>query len=325
MSKKIKIGIDIGKSAVKYCYEGGLGVTPSLLSTGMLNNISNRKTSSSGAIRVNGVDYIVGELATMGRGFSFAADEKKGTERSLILVLKVLSDLGAGEAEIMVGLPVSSFAFERDSLKKILTGEKKATINGQLLTFNITPRIMMEPIGTYFFVICDEAGYVDKSSPYFKRETAVIDIGWSTLDVVSIRSGILGEHRNSELLGASVLFEEVWKHLEMEHGMLRSDEKMEICRTITKQPGANLVVGGRYVNPAIWSKIDNWKRQLAQSIIQSVRSTLRDSRPPIVLFTGGGSILLRSQLKIEYPAFTLHDKAEYANAIGFYRSLLNLK
>jgi len=321
-----KIAIDIGNSAKKYMWRNGAGVVPGYLSKGRIDQITSSVIDGNSMITVNGEVYIVGEEAIyLGRGFGLQSNEHKGTEKTLIFALYILSKLNVTDAHIMVGLPVATFARDREELKDLLSGEKQATINDRLVTFNISANVVMEPIGTYLSLVSDASGNINKNSPSFLKNMVVVDVGWTTLDIITLRTGKLGERKNSELLGVSNIFDQVWRSLEPEHGMLKANEKVDLYESIIKHPGSGLVAGGQHVKPEIWKNIGIWKRDLARNIMEAVLNTLGDSRPPLMIVTGGGALFLGDELKNEYPALVIHDNPVYANAIGFYRCLLSMK
>ncbi len=320
-----RVGIDIGKGFIKYCYRGGTGEIPSYMSQGSLTRVVSGPAGLASNIHFAGKDYIIGESAPLGRGFIQRNDERKADERNLIFVLSVLARLDIYDAEIMVGLPVGTLERDKNEVKSLFSGYFDASVGGEKGAkkgFNIQTYVLSEPIGTYFSLVCNEIGQLDKKSQYYNKAMVIVDIGHSTLDIVVMDSGNLSPVKGSSLLGISTIFNQVWKHLEKDHGMVKANEQVDIINTIIKNPGTQVVIDGKMMNPAIWDKIKNWKMELAKNIIDTVKSSLGDLRPPVMLITGGGGLFLNHELRYCQRDIVMHADPRFANAIGFYRGLL---
>lgn len=115
-------GIDMGKSAVKFASGGGVGEIPSYVARGTIRRVlpAQGAAGRSAAVKVDGIDWLLGEDATMGTNFVWQVDENKGGERNQLFILAVLGMLGIDDAEIVVGLPVSIAENEkaRDAAKQ---------------------------------------------------------------------------------------------------------------------------------------------------------------------------------------------------------------
>ncbi len=321
------IGIDSGKSTVKFCYGGGVGEIPSYTARGTVSRVLPVQTNDnrSVAITVDGVSWLLGSDAVMGSNFVWQTDENKGGERNLLFILAVLGMLNIREADIVIGLPVSIAENEkaRETAKEALSGERKATVNGREMTFRINARVVAEPLGTYFSLVLDDQARPLLSSPLYTGQVAVVDIGFRTVDVVTLRSGGLAEAKDSTLSGTVTLFEKAWKMLEQNHGMLKANERVKVYEAITRNFGSSaLRINGENVSPGFWNEIAKLRRQLAKDIVDEVRGVLGNIRPDHIVVTGGGALFMRDDLLAADKTLTIHTNPRFANAIGFYRAAI---
>lgn len=318
-----RIGIDIGKSTCKFVSRLGIGEIPSYIARGRLEQVISDPTSRSSMIRYRAADWIVGEDAVLGTNFSWKTDEEKADERNLLFILMILARLGITAADIVVGLPVSAAENNRmvNSVKSMFSGVKEAEINGKPMTFNIKTSVLAEPLGTYFSLILDENFKPLNTSPFFYDRMAVIDIGYRTLDIVTLQGGKLSTAKDSTMSGTVGLFEKAWKLIETDHGMLQWQDKVRIFNAISNNFGKTaLKANGEYASPAIWERITGLREQLAKDIAGEVRSILSGMRPDKMLVTGGGAILLKDDLLKNIRQLSFHPNPRFANAIGFYRA-----
>jgi hypothetical protein len=268
-------------------------------------------------VRYDGVDYVLGEDATLCRGFSWKSDEVKGEIRNLIFVLAVLGHVGMTDAEIMVGLPVSTFDREKERIKNLFSGQKEAVINGVPTIFNIFTWVTREPLGSYFALVLNHDGNTDRLSPYFRKLTAIVDIGYRTVDIVTMSQGRMTESRKSSLSGTTMIFDRLWALLEKDHGMLKANEIVELYNQITRGNSTPMIKG--LPSPSVGEHLRVLKAELAQEITDFVSSVLSELAPSITVFTGGGALFLKDELQALNRNITFHPNSRYANAIGFYR------
>jgi plasmid segregation protein ParM len=321
------IGIDMGKSAVKFASEAGVGEIPSYVARGTISRVLpvQGTTSRTASLRVDGIDWILGDDAVMGTNFVWQTDENKSGERNQLFILAVLGMVGIQEANIVVGLPVSIAENEKscEEAKQAFSGERRATINGREMTYRINARVVAEPLGTYFSLVMDEQARPLTASPFYRDQMAVVDIGFRTVDIVTLRSGGLAAQKDSTLSGTVTLFEKAWKMLEQSHGMLKANERVKVYEAATRNFGTtSLRINGEHVSPGFWREVTKLKRQLALDIVDEVRGVLGNIRPDHIVMTGGGSLFLRDDLIAAEKSLIIHQNPRYANAIGFYRAAI---
>jgi len=317
------LGIDMGKSSIKYCTANGVGEIPNLIAKGKLIKVISGPDLTTFFVNFEGEDYVVGDEAPLCKTFKPDVTEKKATKENLVLILSVLAKLGVTHAEMVVGLPVATLEHERDAVKKLFSGHKEAVINGNKAAFEIKTNVVSEPVGTFFSLSLDDNLRRIYASNYFndRDTTAIIDIGFRTVDTIILQRGALAESRDSSLSGALTLFQKAYKLFSAQFGMLTENEKIKIRNAITHNFGSPaLTVGGKFVNSALWNEIRAYKKDLAKEIIRDTKNILVSIRPDRVIMTGGGALLLRDELVEEDASLVFLPNPRFANAIGFYRA-----
>lgn len=319
-----RVGIDLGKSSCKYASRFGIGEIPSYISRGTITEILSDPQSSMSALNFNNESWLLGDTALLGNGINWRTDEEKGDERSLLFILLVLARLGITNAEIVVGLPVAIADNKRkvESIKQMLSGEKKAVINGKSMIFEIKTHILAEPIGTFFSLNFDEKCQPIKSAIFADQTVNVIvDIGHRTVDVVTIRGRNLGAVKGSTMSGLVTLFENIWKNIEAEYGVLQWSDKVQIYHDVVNNFGkAFLKANGQIVHPRIWDLISILRAQLARDIVDEIKTILSNVRPSRILVTGGGGLLLKDDLLAYMKHLSFVANARFSNVKGFYIS-----
>jgi plasmid segregation protein ParM len=318
-----KVGIDIGNSSIKYYSDLGFGEIPTWRARGHITQVVADSHAPLSAIRYNGEDLILGEDAVLGTNFVWKTDEEKGDDVNVPFILLALARMGITQADIVLGLPVSSAASKKkvEKAKEAYSGVKEAVVNGRSLTFNIRVNVMAEPLGTYLSLVLDENFRYVKTSPYFHDQLAIVDIGYRTVDIVILERGKLAATRNSTMSGMIRLFDKIKADLEAEHGKMRPNEEVRIHNSIVNHFGTGtLKINGEFVKPDFWKRAAGYKVQLAKDISDEIKVVLSEIRPDKIMLTGGGALLLQNELLSGNRHFVMHNNPRFANVIGFYRA-----
>ena len=316
-----KIGMDLGKGHIKYQAATGIGEIPAWLSRGRITQVVGMG-SGSGGIRYQGKDYIIGRDAILGSGFSWSATEAKDDLRNLLFALYILGSLGVNEADMVIGLPVSAAGSQAavERIKSLLNGTHEVVIGDKPSTMTIQVGVLAEPLGTYFSLCLDVEGR-SVSSAYFNELIGIVDIGYRTLDIITIEKGKLSTTgKDSTLSGIAVLFSRVCKALEGDHGMLRPHEIEKVHTWLTGGCQEPIKIGGVPVRSDMPTEVARFKEEFSGQIMDEVQNLLSGIRPDRIVMTGGGAALLRNELSKINPNLTFHPNPRYANAIGFYRA-----
>ncbi len=316
-----QFGMDLGKGHIKYQTTAGTGEIPAWLSRGRITQVIG-KASGAGGIRYQERDYIIGRDAILGSGFSWSATETKDDLRNLLFALYVLGSLGVNEADMVIGLPVSAAGSQAavERIKSLLNGTHEVIIGEKPSSITIRVGVLAEPLGTYFSLCLDVEGR-SVSSAYFNELIGIVDIGYRTLDIITIEKGKLSTTgKDSTLSGIAVLFSRICKVVEGDHGMLRPHEIEKVHTWLTGGCQELIKIGGVPVRSDMPTKVAQFKTEFAGQIMDEVQSLLSGIRPDRIVMTGGGAALLRNELSKINPNLTFHPNPRYANAIGFYRA-----
>jgi hypothetical protein len=317
-----KVGIDIGNSSVKYHCDFGSGEIPTWRSRGKITQVIVDPNAPLSSIRYNGEDLLLGEDAVLGQNFMWKTDEEKCDDFYVPFILLALARMGITQADIVLGLPVSTAASKKkvEKVKEYYTGTKEAIVNDKAITFNIRANVMSEPLGTFMTLIYDENSRYMKTSPYLLGELALIDIGFLTCDYIVLNRGKLAQTHTS-MSGMYQFFEKVKSDLENEYSKMRPNEEVRIYNQIVNHFGtAQLKIGGDFVRPDFWKRAEQYRAQLAKDLAEEIRIVLTKMRPDRVMLTGGGSLFMKDELMNHNRHLMIHNNPRFANVIGFYRA-----
>jgi len=321
MTQTHKIGIDLGKSSIKYVTGEIQGDIPSWLARGRIAQVVGNG-NGTGNIRYKGQDYVVGKDAVLGHGFSWSATEDKDEQRNLLFCLTVLGNLGIARATVVIGLPVSQAANPAivNRVKNMLSGRHEIVTCGRESVIETSVSVLSEPLGTYFSLVLSPDGRMINSSPYMGELVGIVDIGYRTLDVVALDGGRLATTQDSTLSGVAVLYDQVAKLIEADHGKLRPNEVAKLNIWLIGGCQDQLTIAGRHVRQDLPAAVARYKTELAGRIMDEVSSLLSAVRPDKLVVTGGGARLLGPDILRINPQLAIHPQARMANAIGFYRA-----
>jgi hypothetical protein len=318
-----KVGIDIGNSSIKYFSDLGYGEIPTWRARGEITQIVPDANSQLSAIRYNGESLILGEDAVLGTNFMWKTDEEKNDEQFYTpFILLALARMGITNADIVLGLPVSTAASKKkvDRVKEAYSGTKEAFISGRTITFTTRASVMAEPLGTYLSLVLDENNRYIKNSPFLQDQVAIVDIGYRTVDFVILDRGKLATTHTS-MSGMVQLFDGIKSFLEIEYGKMRPNEEVRIYNKIINHFGvATLKIAGEHVRPDFWKRASELKSQMARDLSDEVRVFLSKIRPDKVMLTGGGALFLKDELMNNNRNFQIHHNPRFANVMGFYRA-----
>ncbi len=318
-----KFGFDIGNSSIKWCSDLGIGEIPAWRARGHISRVVADTSSEVSDIRFRGEDLILGQDAVLGSNFVWKTDEEKSDEINVAFILLALARKGITEADIVLGLPVSTAASKTKvaKVKETYSGIKEAVIGGRPMVFILNIKILAEPLGTYLSLVMDDECRLDKNNPYYQEQLAIVDIGYRTVDIVVLEKGGLSTIQNSSMSGMVRYFDKIKSDLESTHGKMRPNEEVRIQHGIIHQFGkGTLKINGEQVSSGFWNRAAQYKAQIARDLSDEIHVTLSDIRPDRVLLTGGGALLLKEELLGSNRHFMVHPNPRYSNVIGFYRA-----
>lgn len=309
------VGIDIGKGYIKFYSPDKQAVYPSLISYGVVGTIDGR---GDGSIKYKGKDFIVGQDAELGT-MAWSIDDKKGTRGSLVHILHIASGYFPEKDTIIcgVGLPVGNYESEKNKLKEILQGTHTFQVDGKEKKVTIIPYVMPEGIGAYCSIMLNDKG--EFRSDITPALTLVVDIGFKTLDTVLVDGAKVSmKGWKSTFTAVEGVTNRLEAKLMETHGVIMPEEKVRL-KKVLMTPSKIFMMRGEAVD--VTTMLMNATQDAGSEIIDYVVHTLRETAAEKILFSGGGSILFREQLKSSFPYADFMDDI-HANAKGFYKLAL---
>lgn len=231
--------------------------------------------------------------------------------------------LGGGtnrDVRVMVGLPVEIMQDRqlaiatRRALRKWMVTDHEYTVNGKKNLLSVTRvEVMPQPAGSYFSWGMDSSGKWIKGVSKLKDTIAICDIGFNTADLFVLESGkIMNRYTAGEKTGIRRAAEQIISIVRQERGINLSLHEAD-AYLHQSNPELSTYCGIMDLGPIV----NQARRSVAAKILQLTERQWGDAKSfRHVLFTGGGSQLLASELKEAYPHGYVLPNAVVANAEG---------
>lgn len=323
----IYVGVDDGHHSIKVFTEtGNMVCIPSRAATGRhLISWKGDDESSGFYDTEEGVTYTVNEYLPKYEDTRFKDYPKSSLNRVLVHHALKKAGLGGREVVIATGLPVSYYYFANGQKNETLIAAKvsnlgrKVTSSGALPMSSIIRNfVATEAIAAFFDQLMDIDGNPSNNYELLMQSTVgVIDVGGKTTDCAVIYPG--GSHVDASRSGSS------------EAGVLQLNDAIEaklmslfdLDNVPPKMIEAAIACGEVKIageTKDVASLVNDEKERLADRIMAGVRTKIGSGNDlDIVLFVGGGAIVMRDQLAKHYPHSTFPEQPEFANARGMYK------
>lgn len=302
--------------------------------------VSKSELLNSLSLTWNGQTYYAGHNAIVNtrNGRLTLRQNKTAHEHNIVKFLTSLAllteeDQEYAEFDIITGLPVLEYKNEADNLKHVIMNGGKPFV----FDFHYGPKTVKKTIkinqavvvsqgeGAFYDFVLDKTGnIVEKRAALVSGKVMVVDIGYRTIDIVTMENGRYIETLSDQLnKGVNTMHQEVLR-LIMERMQIKKELKDmdEIVRTgtlfhNTKEYDINKI-------------LDDVAAPYAEDIVDNLHIISNDQLGSVnhVIMTGGGA-------EIVYPFVAKHlkdivevsvmDKAEFCNASGYYKYGLLLK
>ena len=304
----------------------GVGTTDGgLLSAGRLTKNVKRPLEVS----MSNANYLVGlhveKYATVVERMDFArlsdGDEMKALFYATIATL--IKPDWHHEVSIIVGLPVELMLDKKEAQKVLRTlrswmsGPHEFQVNGK--TYRVTVievNIFGQPTGGYFSWLLNDEGKIMRPASDIKALVTVCDIGFNTLDVFSVQGGeIIGKYTGGNTAGIRRAAEQLIREIKEKYGVTLSRHQAdEYLRA--KKPVFSCAQGDIDISPLV-----NQALSVASASIGDFLETLLGNGKQFryMLFTGGGSALIKKELLRRYPLAQILPNPVFANALGLAR------
>lgn len=329
----MKIGVDFGFGFTKAMSEDGNIISfPSVV--GARKNES-AITSMIGTpddyfVKIKNGDiksYYVGDAAiTNKKDRDWNADKTMAAEVLRVLCSTAMSILAPEESEIdlVVGLPISLYKTQKDLLRSNLVNSKlEVAVNGgEYKIFHIkSVKVAVQGIGAYLSMILDSDGNA-KTGEDVNRSCAVIDIGYRTIDYLTLEKGRKGlnliESASGTLeeQGMIGVYDSIAKFVAASG---KTTSRLEIEKAVLWNKNI-LEIAGKKID--LGDALKNAYKETADEIKSKINMQLKDMAEtlPVIYLTGGGAEDLFEYLKPYYKQLELQDKPRFANVIGYVRS-----
>jgi len=305
----------------------GIGDTDiGLLSLGGLGKRRNGHTPH--AVSWNGARYLVGpHVARYARplqrlDFQRLAD---GPELRALTYGVLGQGLGPGEHDVspIIGLPVEVMANRElatatlKGLRKWLVDEHEFVVDEarcQVAVHQV--RALAQPVGAFFAWGLDDAGRWRRSPDDLKAPVGVCDIGFNTLDLFAVEGGqVVARYTGGEILGMRRAAETLADLVRRAHGVTLALPQAD---ALLQAKSPTVYVAGRAVS--IRSLTTQALDATAATALAYLERHWGDGRQfAHLLFTGGGSQVLRKALLRAYPHGVILPDPLTANAAGLAR------
>lgn len=312
------IAIDAGKDSTKYVYNNEGGIQRGIFKTKVqkIENCGIEMEKNTFLVEFNNEQYLIGDMVSDNKlNFDLS---KKSIEHKLciyIAISKALKNIGGNTVNIAVGAPLNIYrnAKLKEEYKEYIlnNGQIKIKINGEENKFIINNVLVLpESIGGI---------YCNSLSDYRNTRVTVVDIGGLNSNICRFNN--LVPDSSSMLVcnkGANVLKSKIADALSEKYGVIIYREDVE---QILKDNNI-LYINGKPQNDSK-SLIKNLMKEHLNDIVTFAKQNELDifGSNGKVVFSGGGSILLKEIIQETYSYSKVVSEAQFSNALAFYKVL----
>jgi len=303
------MGIDRGRGFTKVVSGGRRVVFPSLVAPS-----HTRKLVSEGPIienlevEVDGRKYFVGDLAARegGAALTIVKDTVSHEDTLPLILTACVSLVNQPEEEIrlVTGLQIADFTPEtKAAYRDLLNGEHIVRLKGYATTLKIAAEVFPQAGAVLFGKLLDEEGKVCDHE-LAGKQLGVIDIGYRDVNIaVMDRSRYVDRMSTSFPVGMYQCY-------------------LSIAGEINLELGSDLLPHELpwYMERHEVPNTEHHYQALAKRIVDLVMHYWPNPTQFHVIFlAGGGSVPLEPYLKRYFPQARLMERAQFANAEGFYK------
>jgi plasmid segregation protein ParM len=314
----------IKESSVMIPAQIGLGTTD----TGMLSRgfLKSPRTNLPYKVTVNGRVYLAGPnvemYATPLQRMDFARLGDSAEQQALTYTALGLA-LGPGihpAAKIVVGFPVEVMRDEskaKDVLRALrswMIGTHRFQINDTEYGITIDKvTVIAQPLGGFYCWAISKDGKFRVPQNEVQGRILVVDIGFNTLDLYALKNMELEpNYTTGDTAGVRRAAERLMQHIQREFDVRISRTEANTL-LLADKPIFETVGRSIDLTPVINQVLDASATQITDICETTVGNAKQFSR---VLFTGGGSELLRKHMLNRFPFALVLPNAVMANASG---------
>ena len=230
---------------------------------------------------------------------------------------------GEAAVPILLGLPVEIME-DRETAQQVLRGIRGWLVGDHVFAVDGAARIlhvrevraMPQPAGTFFAWGLDDAGRWVRPRDDLRVPVGIVDIGFNTLDLFAVENGqVVGQYTGGDTAGirraTEVLSTQVRERYDVRLSRYEADGYLR-----QKRPVLQCAAGAVDLRPLVQQALE----VTATAILDFIETRWGNAAQfRHVLFTGGGSALLRPWLERQYPHGVVLADPVTANAVGFAR------
>jgi plasmid segregation protein ParM len=319
------IGIDIGYGFVKIT-DGQEGyLFPSVIGEGnadALPRMGLQAPSRTDDLRlmVDGTVYHVGNLAIRHsrlahRGLSATRMEGNTFKVLLLAALSLFCPQPLNSFAVVTGLPPGRMHL-MDEVMRQVRGEHRIVRLGSQGPEELTIRIdrvavVPQPLGTYWSQVLDVRGKVKDDSAMLQGTAGIIDIGFRTCDLVTVKDGeYVPEQSRTIPTGLVAAYDEIAAGLLATYGIER--ETYALDEAVIR---GDLSLAGRRVD--ITAIRDRAFAQLGVKLLVELQSAWQVSDYDMLVLSGGGSHGISRHLLPALPQCNVPPEPGTTNARGY--------
>ena len=316
----IKIGIDIGYSAVKVRGNGVRATFPSVVGTPDRSRFS-LSADDSVVIEKNGQFFLVGQAAIEQSRFTHRREDRAWitSEEYSILMLAAFSEVVSepvNEVVIVTGLPAAFYESDKEELRSKFIGTHTVARDGRRSQqVNVREcRVIPQHFGTVLHAALNDKGEI-ASVPISTGRVGVIDIGGKTTGLLSVyRMSEVSRETASVNVGGWDVVRQMrnWLTTNCPNLDLRDHE---IANAIANR---RISYYGKVVD--LTEPVGEVGANLAEQIIATATQLWSSAaKLDTILITGGGATLLGESITSKMQQAVVIDDPVEANVNGYWK------
>ena len=308
----ITIGLDVGYGSVKACASNGQ-VHQFESITSRVSSIQNGEGASPSLLHDTSGAWIVGKDAiTYGTPQAPRIDSSWILDDQYrVLSLHAINRFRIKEADLVLGLPVSSYHRSAPQLKDLYTSWGR--LGYQLRVLQVLP----QPVGTLWDVAYDEKA--QNYLPEFGGRIGIVDIGSGTVDCIEMNDfKVSWDRRSSEPRGVARAHEFLYAHILERH---------KVPCTLAEM--SKVIADGYVTRFGKQVKLDSAIADAKRQVLIGMKAQMEQlwgnqSQLKRIVFTGGGADFLRAELEKHFPVeqIVVPTDPALANARGYLKFAL---
>jgi len=313
------LSIDVGYGDVKV-YDGkGFYKFPTAVAPYTFSGVMGRRVNDSNSPYANekvytleGRDYLVGKMALSDPNCKTSRSDNFIMKFTPLFVYKAMELTGVKPDVIALGIPLGRYiSADSESFKKKYKERlEKFMVNREVVEVK-NVEIFAQGHGIYIDCLMKEENQWLKD-----RNVVVVDIGFNTIDILSVIEGAPTRKNSTTLVNKGVVA--VIKDLQE---YIKNRYEIDLTEQATKDVLATRSV--RIYGDAIdlSDVIDELIEDYAVWLIEEIEGRMKDvmQRADKMVIAGGGAYYVRNYIPEKYKNFVfVPDQPEYANTRGYY-------